>query len=306
MVHSLIKLWIRMLPEELGFRYVRRLSSRPARPLMTPIETEAVANATRLVDIGWNGNAAWSWGSGPTVLLVHGWGGRASQMAPLAHFLSQHGVRAVTFDVAGHGESLESEARWEFFIRDIGRMSRILGEVYAYVGHSAGGLSMMAARRIHDFNAAKFVCICAPSHPYPPIRGIAQRLDPGPAILDRYKEFLGEQFRSTWSGLEAGKAYASAGDNLLLCYDQKDRFVQHSDGDKIHALCPGSTLLKSRDHSHTRILTATEIMASIERFICHNMPANDRTASDALVSQNTEDPKDHHRRDCCPLSDRAG
>ncbi len=33
----------------------------------------------------------WTWGKGPTVLLVHGWSGRALDMAPLAERLADAG-----------------------------------------------------------------------------------------------------------------------------------------------------------------------------------------------------------------------
>lgn len=223
--------------------------------------------ATRLTALKWSNAAVWSWGEGPTVLLVHGWGGRASQMAPMARHLAQHGMRAVAFDIAGHGESLDPLARWEFFIRDIGTMSQRLGDVLGHVGHSAGATSMMAARNLHGFAPSKYVCICAPSHPHPPIRGLTHRLNPRPAVLDLYRNSLARQFQSTWSELEAGAVFRGAGPDLLLCYDHKDRFVDHSDGDKIQAWCPGSRLLKTSNHGHTRILAAPDVIQSVTDFL---------------------------------------
>ena len=49
--------------------------------------------------------AAWSWGTGPAVLLAHGWGGSAADMVPLAEELQQAGYRAVLFDFPAHGRS---------------------------------------------------------------------------------------------------------------------------------------------------------------------------------------------------------
>jgi len=277
MLQQLLKSTIRWMPTEAAFGCARYLASRPPRPPVAAAEQAAMAQATRLFELDWSGDAAWSWGRGPQVLLVHGWGGRASQMAPLGLALAQRGLRAVTFDIAGHGESADPVARWEYFIRDIGRMSRALGAVAGYVGHSAGGLSMMAARASQRLGPAKYVCLCAPSHPYPPVRGLAQRLDPRPAVLQRYRDFLGSQFGTTWPALEAGAAYAGAGADLLLCYDAKDRFVDPTDGDRIHALCPGSHLRKSNAYGHTRILGAPDVIAAVADFLGDQ--ADGRTAA---------------------------
>ena len=42
-----------------------------------------------------NSRPAWSFGTGPVVLLVHGYSGRGIQMAQLARTISRHGFRAV-------------------------------------------------------------------------------------------------------------------------------------------------------------------------------------------------------------------
>jgi pimeloyl-ACP methyl ester carboxylesterase len=158
-----------------------------------------------------------SWGAGPAVILVHGWGGRASQMAPLAASLAEQGFQAIALDVTGHGTSKSRKTKWDYFIRDIAELSRSVGvEIYAYIGHSAGGLTTMAARSLKGITAGRFVCICSPSHPFPAIVGIKRRLDPPPAVINRYKKFIAEQFETNWDMLETASPYAGADDDLLL------------------------------------------------------------------------------------------
>ena len=41
----------------------------------------------------------YSWGSGPTVLLVHGWEGRGSQLSAFAPALVKAGFRVVAVDM---------------------------------------------------------------------------------------------------------------------------------------------------------------------------------------------------------------
>jgi pimeloyl-ACP methyl ester carboxylesterase len=189
-------------------------------------------------------------------------------MAPLAVRLAEAGYRAVAFDVAGHGESAETEARWEWFIRDIGDVSTSLSTPLAgFIGHSAGALAMMAARRIRSVPAAGFVCICAPHHPYPPITAIRQRLNPGDPVIRMYRNYLGTQFSSDWESLETGFAWKDAGHDLLLCYDKTDRYIDKGDGELINAACPGSALVTYNQYGHTRILEAEPLAPVVTDFL---------------------------------------
>jgi pimeloyl-ACP methyl ester carboxylesterase len=48
---------------------------------------------------------AWEWGTGPTVVLVHGWGSRAGRWATLAPSLLARRFRVITYDAPAHGTS---------------------------------------------------------------------------------------------------------------------------------------------------------------------------------------------------------
>lgn len=215
-------------------------------------------------------NVAWAWGAGPLVIFVHGWSGRAAQMAPLALHAANLGFRSVAIDVTGHGDSPKRHTRWDYFFSDIAALSQSLrGEVHAYVGHSAGALSMMAARTLKGIHARRYVCICAPSFPFPPIDVIQKKLNPKKGVLESYKAYIAEQFEATWEQLQAGCSYANAGSDTLtlLVYDETDRFVNHSEGDKIQGLCPGARLIKTNAYSHQKILAAPELAQAVGEFL---------------------------------------
>jgi len=219
------------------------------------------------------GNASWAWGDGPIVIFVHGWSGRAAQMAPLARYVASLGFRSVALDVTGHGDSPGRRTRWEYFFRDIAALSASLGEaVHAYVGHSAGGLTMMAARATKGIRARRYVCISAPSFPFPPIEVIRKKLDPRPSVLEGYKRYIAAQFQATWPELEAGRCYAGATSDTLLFYDETDRFIDHREGDRIKALCPGAHLVKTQAYGHQAILSAPELARDVGAFLKDEPP----------------------------------
>ncbi|MEP3245234.1 MAG: alpha/beta fold hydrolase [Sneathiella sp.] len=268
MLNTLVKVMLKILPNPLGIRLLRTVAGQ-TKPLPIPEEVQAMLSKARTLTLGsCNNIRAWEWGHGPLVILVHGWGGQASQMAPLASEITRQGFRCVIFDVSGHGNAPENKTQWDYFIRDITDVTRSLNEkVYAYIGHSAGGMTMMAARKLGRIEAEKYMCICAPSYPFPPIRAVQQKLNPRKSLLDLYKTVIGGQFEIPWSELESSGYYSDPRATLSLVYDEKDRFVPHTEGDKIHALCPGSSLFKTKDYGHTRILNAPELRKQALEFL---------------------------------------
>ncbi len=256
----IIKHILKITPDALAIRLVKRVVGQ-TKPLdLSKREKDAMALA-KITKLGMNGEInAWEWGNGPIVVFVHGWGGQASQMAVHAQEISKRGYRCIVFDVTGHGDAPKNYTQWDYFIRDVTAFSKSLDDkIYAYVGHSAGAMTMMAAHHLGRIQAEKFICICAPSYPFPPIRALVRKLDPRNSVLSWYKKRIADQFEMSWSDLEKSEYYANPASHLLLVYDKKDRFVPHTEGDKIHSLCPKSTLVKTETYGHTRILVADEL-----------------------------------------------
>src|SRR5437868_6010523 len=83
-------------------------------------------------------------GDGPTVLLMHGFGGSARNFGPQARALRDR-YRVVRFDARGHARSDAPDEprayRPEAFVADVARVLDVAGAAVAVVG----GLSMGAA-----------------------------------------------------------------------------------------------------------------------------------------------------------------
>jgi hypothetical protein len=268
MLLRIASLFIRISPERIGYAITKKLAARTQRLPISKVESRALGDAKR-IHYGKDGrNVAWSWGEGPIVILVHGWGGQAAQMAPLASHLANLGFHAVAIDITGHGHSPGSSIRWQYFLDDVAELSsRFDGAIHAYVAHSAGALSTMAARKLKRIHASRYICICAPSHPYPPIEVIRKKLRPPENIVARYKTHIARQFESSWDALEPGASYVDTGSNLLLFYDETDRFVSHSEGDKIRAINQDALLVKTNGYSHAKILQSPELLDAAGRFL---------------------------------------
>lgn len=255
MIEAAARCLIRILPEKPALSLLCSLAGR-IRPLPVSSSQQAAMGEASRLRYGADGRqVAWSWGKGPVVMLVHGWGGRAAQMAPLAVSLARQGFRAVAPDITGHGDSPDRRSSWGHFLGDIAALSAVLGgRAHACIGHSAGGLAMMAARAQHGFGAERYIAVCAPSFPYPPIVAVKKRLDPPAGILERYKGHIAAQFGGPWAALESGAAFAGAGANLLVIHDASDRYLDGGDAGRIAALCPDAQFVELKGYGHQKIL----------------------------------------------------
>ncbi len=126
-----------------------------------------------------NGKTLFGWfvaadqeGKSPAVVLLHGWGGNAETMLPLALPLHQAGFAVLLIDARCHGRSDEdSFTSMPRFAEDLGhaidwlkRRDDINPQAIAVVGHSVGAAaSLLAASRREDIAAV--VSIAAFTHP---------------------------------------------------------------------------------------------------------------------------------------------
>jgi alpha-beta hydrolase superfamily lysophospholipase len=90
----------------------------------------------------YGGVQAYEWnGSGPTVLIVHGWISHSGRFASLIDALRQLGFRVIAFDAPAHGRSGGRRADLVAFRTAIETAAAELGPVHAVVAHSFGALS---------------------------------------------------------------------------------------------------------------------------------------------------------------------
>jgi pimeloyl-ACP methyl ester carboxylesterase len=105
-----------------------------------------------VIEVGHRRVVTYEWGEGArTVLLVHGWRGRASQFAALVRDLRFEGYRVVSFDAPGCGDSPGRRT-------NIGDLHAIVTALagrepapfHAVVGHSVGSLAALTAASESD------------------------------------------------------------------------------------------------------------------------------------------------------------
>src|SRR2546423_5499989 len=145
-----------VVSDELGSSLAERLFTTPRRHVRPEREQAVIARGRPFeVDVElrsprWDNRrirlAAWRWGFGPTVLLVHGWEGRGSQLGAFIEPLVAAGLSVVAFDAPGHGDSPGSRLYLTDHADALDAVARAIGPVHAVIAHSFGVAAMLLAR----------------------------------------------------------------------------------------------------------------------------------------------------------------
>jgi len=221
------------------------------------------------------------WGSAepapgsPSVVLVHGWGSRATHFAAIIRVLTARGIRVAAFDAPGHGESGGTMATLPRFAVALRMLCRELAEEgtppVAAVGYSFGGLAAGLAC-VPDLIAGE------PAD----LPGLALIATPATlaSATRRWLEMAGEPQTRSAELMAALARRGFDGDRfdllaradqlprrLLLIHDRDDSEVPVADAEALHARRRDSVLHLTERYGHARILLARPVARAVADFV---------------------------------------
>lgn len=231
-------------------------------------EQELLAEATPFeVQLGVDNSVrAWRWGSGPAVLLVHGWEGRGSQLSPLVRPLLARGFSVVTFDAPGHGESDGSRSSLPHFAWAVRRVADALTEPYAVVAHSLGCAATTLALR-EGLSTQRLVFFSPPLNPSDYVDRFGGILNFSAEVLDRMKLRIEERFLRKWSDYALDETARQMTTPLLVIHDRDDVETYWSEGSALAAAWPGARLVTTEGLGHRRILREASVVEMAAKFV---------------------------------------
>lgn len=251
----------------------------PPRPRLPAASAAFLATGTRS-DLRVHGRrvAVWTWGDGPAVLLVHGWGGFGAQLESFVRPLVAQGFRAIAFDAPAHGASGPSrrgrrQATFFDFADVLVELSRTSGPVAGVVAHSGGCTSVAwALRGGWSVPAAVFVAPMASPITYRRVFGDALQI--GQAALDRFAANVERTLKFRWEELEIVRvADVTEPPPLLVLHDRDDRETSWRDSVTIAEAWPEATLHTTAGLGHNRILRDAEVVERAVQFIARRTEA---------------------------------
>jgi pimeloyl-ACP methyl ester carboxylesterase len=209
---------------------------------------------------------AWEWGTGPTVILVHGWGSRAGRWATLAPSLLARQFRVITYDAPAHGTSPGRMASLPEFAAALSAVAGGAGPVHAVVGHSLGAAAIALALA-GGLEAGRAVLIASPANPESFADRFAEALAIPAPVREAMQRNLEARLRIQWRDLHIPTLAARLATPALLIHDEEDADVPASDAAAISGAWPGARLLLTRGLGHRSIIHDPAVVAAAADFV---------------------------------------
>jgi pimeloyl-ACP methyl ester carboxylesterase len=205
-------------------------------------------------------------GTGPAVLLLHGWEGQASDLAAFAPPLLEAGFAVLAMDLPAHGASAGRQTSIPHSARALHAVAKALGTLHAVIGHSIGSAVLVEA--LHSgLSVQRAALISAPGYyeRYARSVGAAAGLDAEgiEAMLALLCNEIGVDLREISVPRRAPYLHQPA----LFIHSSDDRVVAIEDSLASAAAWPGARHLRVEGLGHRRILTDPTVIATVIKFI---------------------------------------
>lgn len=206
---------------------------------------------------------------GPVVLLVHGWGGQAHQMLPLAEALGQHGLRPVLVEMPAHGRSTGSVSNLPQFARAIEYVAARLAQeghaMRAVVAHSlAANAAAYAAGR--GLAAERLVLLAPPASPREYTRLFAQVLGLNEATRAAMQRRIEAREGVLMPQFEPDAVGPRIRVPTLIVHDRDDSINRFADGRAYARAIRGAQFVATEGLGHRKILKDAVVLGRIALF----------------------------------------
>lgn len=241
----------------------------PERVRATTEEVAVLSKAQKSeFDVGNDQIVCWTFGTGPRVLLVHGWCSRGSHLMSFVQPLLSAGFSVALFDAAGHGDSGGEASSMIHAGRAAIGVAELLGNIHGVISHSGGSTAALWAFA-NGLIVDKSVHFCGPVSMKRIVNEIA--IAHG---LDYQQTRTFQKWVEAFTGVGLDSAdlpnFATALTHPgLIVHDSTDRVVNFSEAKILHSVWTNSRLVITEGLGHRRILSDPYTVTTAVEFIAH-------------------------------------
>jgi pimeloyl-ACP methyl ester carboxylesterase len=210
--------------------------------------------------------ARWTLGSGPRVVLVHGWSSRGAHLLGFARTLADAGFSVTLFDLPGHGDSTGHAASVVHAGRALRALMADIGEVHGVIGHSMGSAAALLAFA-HGLQVKRSVHLAGPSSLTPMVKGIARAQGLGPADAAAFTGWVENFIGTRIANVDLERLRHGLRHPGLIVHDTEDRTVPFAASQELHAAWAGSRFEPVAGLGHRRLLADADVIARSVSFI---------------------------------------
>lgn len=207
----------------------------------------------------------WRWGTGPAVLLLHGWEGRGTQLGAFAEPLVKRGYSVIAPDFPAHGDSAGRQTN----LLEFAAVVRALIERHdpaAIIAHSFGSAATTVALQDVPYDGS-LVYIAPPEDFTFFTRSFARMLNIPSEFAFRMQRLVETRFHVDWSQLRGIVLAQKMTAPLLVIHDDHDADVPPWFGHALVDKWPGARLLRTARLGHRRVLRDESVILAALSFI---------------------------------------
>ena len=236
----------------------------PRRLAEKPWEREAETNGRRVL-LG-DGVSAIVWGQGAPVLMMHGWEGRATQMAGFIEPLTGMGYQPISLDAPAHGKSEGDRSSLPRFVDAMFKVQREFGHFAAVIGHSMGGGSALYAIS-EGLQTDKLVSIAGPADFLHVSTRFARFVGLGRSGTEKFLRYVEQIAGISFEQMELASRAAGLDLPTLLVHDRNDAEIPFDDAQFLSAAMPDACLYATENLGHRRIMRSSLVISAVANFI---------------------------------------
>ena len=254
---------------KLASAVVNRLFFMPFSRQPSAAERRTLDNAERL-SLPFRGRnlAAYAWGSGPNVLVLHGWASNAGSMRHVVGPLVQAGFRVVAFDAPAHGASPGRMTDAVEYGAAVNVAIQRYAPIHAIFAHSFGATSaLLLLAENRDLQVGAVVVNNPPAQLSKLIDIFADMLEPPERVISALHLKIEEKFGRPveyFSLLNHARLLTVPG---LVIADRDDTLARFEETQQLASKWGGTRLLVTEGLGHQGALRDPKVIEEIVSFV---------------------------------------
>ncbi len=202
-----------------------------------------------------------------TLIFIHGWTGRGSQIAPYIKKLNAIGYRVISFDGIAHGKTPGAQTSALEMADILLALNKHYGKFDAAITHSLGGMVLMYSMSLGL--KISHAALISPPNSFQILIDNFQRILTLPETVIRIvirKSFAshGQVIRDALSTTNNVKNLNCKG---LILHDENDLDISWRSGEEIANAWPGARFIKTKNLGHRKIIRDETVVSSIIDFM---------------------------------------
>lgn len=239
----------------------------PARPIHPPrVNHHAGEPEVQRLPYGDGWIVARVWGSGPAVLLVHGWSRSAADMDAFVEPLVHRGFRAIAFDAPAHGDS---DGRRTNLVQCAGaalQVGAVFGPVWGVIAHSFG-CPTAALAASSGLRFGRLVLIGPPCSMPEMVAMRGEQAGVPRHVIDLANQRIAARLRIDWNAIATDRLVAELEVPVLVIHDRGDRTVPFAHGATIAAAARSGRLVATTGLGHDAVLWDPGVVREAAEFM---------------------------------------